>query len=214
MKQASVGLDNMLLVPGGQYYYQSSHRFREGGFILFDEGPRLVEMSSFYIDRYEVTNADFKKFMDATGYQPTVPHNFLRHWKNGYPIELADHPVVWVSLDDARAYAAWLGKRLPSDVEWQRAAQGDDGRKWPWGNEFDPRKCNSDTPGTVPVNQFVENVSPYGAADMVGNVWEWIDVICSDSWHNWCFIRGGSYYFARDFDVVYRRRGAACASPP
>jgi len=201
--QSSQSYADMILVPGGRYYYQATHRFREGGFILFDEGPRYTEMGSFYMDRYEVTNAQFKEFLDATGYQPAVAHNFLRHWprdsagRMAIPPGLADHPVVWVNLEDARDYAAWAGKRLPSDIEWQRAAQGDDGRKWPWGNEFDPAKCNSDTPGTTPVDAYPANVSPFGVGDMVGNVWEWIDVQLSDGWNRWCLIRGGSYYNAR-----------------
>ncbi len=207
MAQALVNQDTMVRVPGGRYYYQAAHRFREGGFIFLDEGPRWTEMGEYYIDRYEVTNAEYKAFLDATGYRPAVMHNFLRHWQNGFPAELANHPVVWVSLEDARAYAAWAGKRLPSDIEWQYAAQGPDGRKWPWGNEFDPARCNSDTPGTTPVDAYPAGASPFGACDMAGNVWEWINVICSDGWHNWCFIRGGSYYNARG-SMWYTEGGA------
>jgi formylglycine-generating enzyme required for sulfatase activity len=198
---------NMIWIPGGLYHYHATHRFREGGFILFDEGPRDVTMNGFFIDRYEVTNADYKNFLDATGYRPSEAHNFLRHWENGFPVKKADHPVVWVSLEDARAYATWAGKRLPTDIEWQRAAQGDDGRRWPWGNEFDPDKCNSDTPGTTPVDAFPLNTSPFGVRDLVGNVWEWIDVVCSDGWHNWCFLRGGSYYNAKG-SMWYTEGGA------
>jgi formylglycine-generating enzyme required for sulfatase activity len=197
MEEKQIPTAEMVFIPGGKYLYHATHRFREGGFILFDEGPRLVEMSDFYIDRFEVTNADYKRFLDSTKYQPTVQHNFLRHWSYGYPGELANHPVTWISLEDARAYAIWAGKRLPSDMEWQRAAQGDDGRKWPWGDHFDPTNCNSDNPGTTPVDAFPRNCSSYGVCDLVGNVWEWIDGIVSDGWHNWCFIRGGSYYKAK-----------------
>jgi iron(II)-dependent oxidoreductase len=86
-------------------------------------------MKSFYIDRYPVTNADFKKFLDATQYHPRDDHNFLKDWRNGtYPDGWANKPVTWVSLEDARAYAAWAGKRLPHEWEWQYAAQGTDGR--------------------------------------------------------------------------------------
>ncbi len=200
-------IENMVWVPGGKYHYHATHRFREGGFILFDEGPRLIEMSGYYIDPYEVTNAAFKQFIDATAYQPAIPHNFLRHWQNGYPQELANHPVVWVSLDDARAYASWAGKRLTTDIEWQRAAQGTDGRAWPWGSQFDPALCNSDSEHTTPVDAYPGNISPAGVRDMVGNVWEWIDVVSSEGWHNWCFIRGGSYYNARG-SMWYTEGGA------
>ncbi len=184
-------------IPAARYAFQAHHRFREGGFVLYDEGPRLVDMLGFHIDRYEVTNADFRQFLQATGYPPKDPHNFLRHWDGGFPDPLADHPVTWVSLDDARAFATWEGKRLPTDIEWQYAAQGTDGRDYPWGDSFNADFCNSDTPGTTPVSAFPANVSPFGVCDQVGNVWEWIDVICSDGWHEWCFIRGGSYYQAK-----------------
>ncbi len=197
----------MIWLPPGQMTYQAQHRFREGGFVLYDEGPRRLNMLGFHIDRYEVTNADFKQFIDATGYAPDDPHNFLRHWANGFPEALADHPVTWVSLDDARAFAVWEGKRLPTDIEWQWAAQGSDGRDYPWGNTFNADYCNSDTHGTTPVHAYPANVSPFGVGDLVGNVWEWIDVICSDGWHEWCFLRGGSYYQAKG-SIWYVEGGA------
>lgn len=197
MEPSPTSRSNMVLIPGGRYMYHATHRFREGGFVLFDEGPRQVVMAEYRIDRYEVTNAEFKQFLDSTGYRPLQQHNFLLHWAGGFPEPLANHPVIWVSIEDARAYAAWSGKRLPADIEWQRAAQGDDNRKWPWGPAFIAANCNSDSPGTTPVDAFPENRSPYGVCDLVGNVWEWIDAPLSDGWHNWCLIRGGSYYKAK-----------------
>jgi len=190
-------LEGMVWVPGGEFCYRSYHRFREGGFYYYDEGPCVVMMHGFYMDRYEVTNADFRRFLEETGYRPKEPHNFLRHWAGGFPEALANHPVTWVSLEDARAYAAWAGKRLPSDLEWQWAAQGPDGRKWPWGDTFDPSFCNGDSQGTTPVDAFPANVSPFGVCDMVGNVWEWTDTVCTEGWHRWVLIRGGSYYKAK-----------------
>jgi formylglycine-generating enzyme required for sulfatase activity len=197
MQPATPALEQMVAIDGGHYLFHADHRFREGGFILFDEGPRAVQMQPFSMDRYEVTNAQFRAFLEASGYQPAVTHNFLRHWQGGFPDALADHPVTWVSLEDARAYAAWAGKRLPTDMEWQWAAQGPDGRAWPWGPDFDPTACNGDSAGTTPVAAYPRNVSPWGVADLVGNVWEWIDVEVTDGWHRWCFIRGGSYYQAK-----------------
>lgn len=194
--------DDMVWIPGGLYHYHATHRFREGGFILFDEGPRTVEMAGFFMDRYEVTNAQYLEFMEATGYHPVETHNFLRHWQRNEdgkirpPADLLNHPVVWVCREDARAYAAWAGKRLPYDIEWQRAGQGDDGRKWPWGNEFNAENCNSNTVTTSPVDAYPMNRSPFGVTDMVGNVWEWTEDNLTDGWNNWCLIRGGSYYKA------------------
>ena len=96
-----------------------------------------IKINRFYIDRYPVSNTQFKAFLDATRYHPRDDLNFLKDWKNGtYPEGWANKPVTWVSLEDARAYAAWAGKRLPHEWEWQYAAQGTDGRLYPWGNEW------------------------------------------------------------------------------
>ena len=106
-----------------------------------------MHIAAFSMDKYPVTNADFKKFVDATHYHPADDLNFLKDWKDGnYPQGWADKPVTWVSLEDARAYAKWSGKRLPHEWEWQYAAQGNDGRIYPWGNDWDakPRsRCRS-----------------------------------------------------------------------
>lgn len=189
--------NKMVEIPAGQYRYKSSHRTREGEFLFFNEGPRDLQMSGFYIDQFEVTNADFQLFLEESGYQPRITNNFLKHWAKGFPLDLSDHPVTWVSLEDARAYAVWKGKRLPNDIEWQWAAQGSDGRSWPWGDQFNPQFCNSDSPGTTPVHAYPNNMSPFGVCDLVGNVWEWTDQVFSDGWHRWCLIRGGSFYLAR-----------------
>jgi len=96
----------------------------------------------YWIDKYPVTNAQFKKFLDATHYHPQDDLNFLRDWKEGnYPSGWESKPVTWVSLEDARAYAAWTGKRLPHEWEWQYAAQGSDGRAYPWGNDRKDDAC-------------------------------------------------------------------------
>lgn len=109
-----------------QYPWEDSAR-------RFHEHP--MEIKPYYIDKFPVTNADFKKFLDASHYHPADDQNFLKDWKNGtYPEGAARKPVTWVSLDDARAYAKWAGKRLPHEWEWQFAAQGTDGRLYPWGN--------------------------------------------------------------------------------
>ena len=108
----------------------------------WEDAPRRyhlhkIHVKSFYIDKYPVTNADFKKFVDQTHYHPKDDHNFLRDWTNGnFPEGWAGKPVTWVSLEDARAYSQWAGKRLPHEWEWQYAAQGADGRVYPWGNTW------------------------------------------------------------------------------
>ena len=107
-----------------------------------------MTIKPFFIDKFPVTNAQFKKFLDATHYRPRMTGNFLRDWKNGtYPQGWDERPVTWVSLEDARAYAAWAGKRLPHEWEWQYAAQGTDGRAYPWGNDWKAAPCLFPTTG-------------------------------------------------------------------
>jgi iron(II)-dependent oxidoreductase len=159
---------------------------------------KQIEVDAFYIDRYPVTNREFKKFLDATNYHPKDDHNFLRDWKNGtYPAGWEKKPVTWVSLEDARAYAAWAGKRLPH--EWEYAAQGKDERAYPWGNG----------PNASAVPTFVENsrvmppaddvdahpagASPFGVMDLTGNVWQWTDEY-QDEHTRAAIVRGGGHY--------------------
>jgi formylglycine-generating enzyme required for sulfatase activity len=99
-----------------------------------------------------------------------------------------------MSLEDARAYAEWKGKRLPSEVEWQYAAQGTDGRKWPWGDEFHGTKCNNGFDRPTPVNAFSKGKSPFKVEDMVGNVWQLTNDVYDNGSYYFGIIRGGSYY--------------------
>lgn len=199
---------DMVLVPAAKFKLHIEYRWREGltrdSLIVDDAGTRYrsteeLYVPAFYIDKAEVTNKQFKQFLDATGYQPKWQKNFLKHWNNKgtYPKGKGNHPVVWVSLDDAKVYARWAGKRLPTEVEWQKAAQGTDGRTWPWGNIYDPNKANMDLDDSRPVGSYQDGASPYGCLDMIGNVWEWTDSFQSDGYHYFSWIRGGSYYFAR-----------------
>jgi formylglycine-generating enzyme required for sulfatase activity len=163
----------------------------------FHEHP--MHIKSFYIDRYPVTNADYRKFVDATHYRPADDINYLRDWKNGaYPSGWDNRPVTWVSIEDARAYAAWAGKRLPHEWEWQYAAQGADGRQYPWGNEWDssavpePSKART-MRGPDPADAHPKGASPFGVMDLVGNVWQWTEEFVDDHTRGG-ILRGGSYY--------------------
>ena len=159
----------------------------------------VVDIPAFYIDKYPVTNAEFKKFMDATHYTPLDTIDFLRDWKDGaYPEGWGNKPVTWVDISDARAYAKWAGKRLPHEWEWQYAAQGLDGRLYPWGNNWNP----ADVPvpdkghslrGPDDVDAHPGGASLFGVEDMVGNVWQWTDEYV-DAHTRAAIIRGGSYY--------------------
>ncbi len=160
---------------------------------------RQLHIPAFYIDKYPVTNAEFKKFLDATRYRPSDGINFLREWKDGaYPPGWDNRPVTWVSMEDARAYAAWAGKRLPHEWEWQYAAQGTDGRMYPWGNRWDaaavPEADRSRTMrGPDPVDAHPKGASPFGVMDLVGNVWQWTEEFQDDHTRAG-IVRGGSYY--------------------
>jgi iron(II)-dependent oxidoreductase len=137
----------MVPIPGGTFDFKVDGIEIEGGDdagvdvqYAWENAPRrfhehIMQMKPFYMSKYPVTNAEFKKFLDATHYRPGDDLNFLKEWKNGtYPEGAANKPVTWVSIEDARAYASWAGLRLPHEWEWQYAAQGTDNRIYPWGN--------------------------------------------------------------------------------
>lgn len=138
-----------------------------------DERPaHRVDLPTFFIDRYEVTHFQYRQFIDATGHSPPAP------WENGsFPAGEERLPVVQVSFYDAQAYCHWAGKRLPTEEEWEKAARGVNGLTYPWGEVFDPKKANvgGNRPNRLPVGTFAQGASPYGAEDMIGNVWEWTD---------------------------------------
>jgi len=158
-----------------------------------------VKMRRFFIDRYPVSNAQFKSFLDATHYHPADGLNFLRDWKNTtYPDGWGNKPVTWVSIEDARAYGHWAAKRLPHEWEWQYAAQATDGRRFPWGNEWSPTAVPApDTGRTLrgPDDSAAHpsGASPFGVMDMVGNIWQWTDEYV-DEHTRAAILRGGSYY--------------------
>jgi formylglycine-generating enzyme required for sulfatase activity len=145
-----------------------------------------VYVASFYLDSWPVTNAEYQKFVEATDHP--VPYYHVSwcdtrayNWNpetRMYPEGKDNHPVVLVTWEDAMAYAAWAHKRLPTEAEWERAARGLEGRRYPWGNEFTPTGCcnckETGLEGTSPVGAFSpQGDTPEGVVDMVGNVWEW-----------------------------------------
>ena len=151
-----------------------------GGTFPMGPARREVYLDAFYVARHPVTNRQFKKFLDVTGYEPEgEEHRFLSHWRRGRcPDKLLDHPVVFVSWIDANAYCAWAGRRLPTEAEWEKAARGPDGRKYPWGkSDPTPKHANFGRAkgGTNAVGSYPDGKSPYGILDMAGNVWEWCE---------------------------------------
>jgi formylglycine-generating enzyme required for sulfatase activity len=188
----------MVEIPAGPFVFKTAGNPDDANPVIpypDTQKPRTLEMHRFFMDRTPVTNAAFKGFLDATGYAPADRSNFLKHWTDGKPpAGEGDHPVRWVSLEDARAYAKWAGKRLPTEAEWQYAAQGRDGRPFPWGPMMGPGRCNNKLNRTTPVTAFPKGASPFGALDMIGNVWQMMADVYDNGVYRYGIIRGGSFY--------------------
>ncbi len=136
----------------------------------------IVELESFYIDKYPVTNQRYQKFIEETGHSPPV------HWWNPYerdgryfPEEDAKFPVTYITYYDALAFCEWAGMRLPTEEEWEKAARYTDGRPYPWGWEWENGRANFFSGKTTPVDLFENGKSYYGVYDLLGNVWEWVE---------------------------------------
>ena len=172
----------MVLIPAGSFPMGVPPGDRDGG---RDEYPRHdVELDSYVIDKYEVTNGRYLEFVRATGHRiPQNPKNPTRNLWQGETIteSLADRPVVNVDWSDADAYCRWVGKRLPTEAEWEKAAKGNHDWRFPWGNVEPTAKhlnYNQQWIGEktlMPVGSYEAGKSPYGLYDMAGNVWEWVN---------------------------------------
>lgn len=151
-----------------------------------------LHLEGFWIDRYEVTNADYRACVEASACPE--PHD-LRFYND--PAD-ANHPVVYITWYAAQDYCTWNGKRLPSEAEWEKAARGDGGSSFPWGNEFNPGRLNAGRQlgGTSAVGSYPQGASPYGALDMAGNVWEWVA--------DWYAAYPGSNYQSDFFGEKYK----------
>lgn len=165
----------MIIIPGGDFKSGSVGKIRN--------------VETFYIDKYEVTNAQFQKI----------------HKDLDFPKGKENHPVVEVSYADAEEYCKSVGKRVPTSLEWEKAARGTDGRIYPWGNTFDPKKANtleSNKNDTVAVGSFPGGKSPYGVMDISGNVWEWVD-----GWKSkdkmYRLVMGGSFFENEDKNTTF-----------
>jgi len=179
---------DMILIPAGEF--------------LMGDDLKTEYLPDYYIAKTPVTSIQYMAFVKAGGKCP-------RHWENDkIPAGKEHHPVVEVSWYDAVAYCDWLSEvtgklyRLPTEQEWEKAARGTDGRKWPWGNEWQDGLCNTLESGikdTTPVGRYSpQGDSPYGLQDMAGNVWEW-----TASWYDEKrmrrVLRGGGWDFSQDF---------------
>ncbi len=193
--------NEMVEIPAGAFMMGTNGR-------LPDEGPlHEVYLDGYQIDKYEVTNLQYEAYIKAANKRSPA------HFRNRtYPEGKADHPVTFVGWDDAVAYCEWVGKRLPSDQEWEKAARSSDGRTYPWGDVFDPKKSNNpvrwraagESGDTTPVGAFAKGVSVYGLYDTSGNVWEWTaswyapypgNEVASESYgERYKTLKGGSWF--------------------
>jgi formylglycine-generating enzyme required for sulfatase activity len=202
--------EGMVPIPGGKFEFEVKGIEIEGDerdgldvqypweTVARRSHKHTLDVAPIFMDKFPVTNAQFKKFLDASHYRPADDHNFLKDWRNGAcPEGWGNKPVTWVALEDARAYAKWAGKRLPHEWEWQYAAQGADGRTYPWGNAWDATKVP--TPNKTRADQPPSDVdassgaSPFGVMDLVGNVWQWTDEYTDDHTRA-AILRGGSRF--------------------
>jgi eukaryotic-like serine/threonine-protein kinase len=175
------GIGEMVLIPAGEFTMGSN----DGD---SDEKPsHTVYLDTFWMDKFEVTNALYKKCMD-TGKcsRPSETKSSTRSSYYGNS-QYDNYPVIYVSWNDANAFCAWAGKRLPTEAEWEKAARGTDARTYPWGNNFDRNLLNSsegDKSDTTAVGSYPGGASPYGIMDMAGNVWEWVADWYSDNYYS------------------------------
>lgn len=211
---------NMAEVPAGAFVFGSDLLGAKGGTqweLLgveqgalekpLEEGPAMVspvrgvqkiELPAFYIDKFEVTNGEYEEFVNETQRkEPPIWKILSATFK-----ERKDHPVTFVSYDDAAAYCKWRGKELPSEKQWEKAARGTDGRTYPWGEGYGGKEANATLSGetsTTPAGHFTGGQSPYGIFDMSGNVWEWTSSDYGDAIDNEKVIKGGSWGLSHRF---------------
>lgn len=204
IRHAKDGME-MAFVEGGNFIMGTPIDDEYASFASRDEMPvHTIAIAPFYMDIHPVTNRQFLRFVEETGYETTADlRGDLETWKTYFTYGKDNHPVVYVSWYDAKEYAAWAGKYLPTEAEWEKASRGIDGSIWPWGDHFDPGMLNCNESGigsTTEVMQFRDGKSPYGLHDMAGNVREWT----SDWYRPYPYegpystgylksIRGGSY---------------------
>ena len=207
--------ENMEFISSGQF--TMGNNFDDN--ISNSYPSRTIYVSSFWIDTYEVNNEMYQVFIDKTKIK--APD----HWKNGrFSDGKANHPVVGISWNEANEYCHSVNKRLPTEAEWEKAARGIQGFIWPWGNLWDDSKANTfegEVNDTKPIGSYKSGNSPYGVADMSGNVWEWVLDWYDEDYYNQAInadpqgpingkykvVRGGSFVEGKEMATTFHRLG-------
>jgi iron(II)-dependent oxidoreductase len=207
--------EGMVAIPAGKFVFHASNG---DDFIPYPKEivGKEFNMPGYLMDKFPVTNRQFSIFLKATGYQPSDTARFLNHWHNGsIPSGEEDFPVVNISLEDAKSFARWAGKRLPTEVEWQYAAQTPALNEWPWKQKkpvkrveqvitgtltvsnlegIDPSLCNLGDGKLYPVGKYRKGANPYGLQDLVGCVWQLTNDVYSSGSYTYIILKGGSYF--------------------
>jgi formylglycine-generating enzyme required for sulfatase activity len=205
----------MKRIPAGEFKFHATHGDE---FISYptDGIDNIFSMKEYLMDEHPVTNAEFQEFIKATSYKPSDTANFLKHWRNGRPKKGEErYPLVYISLEDARAFAKWAGKRLPTELEWQYAAQTSTANEWPWKqtkpvtrkeevvNEtltvsslqgIDKGMCNMGDGKLYSVGKYRKGVNPNGLLDLTGCVWHLTDDVYESGSYTYIMMKGGSYF--------------------
>jgi formylglycine-generating enzyme required for sulfatase activity len=213
-KSASI-TTGMVRVPAGAFTFKTTNGDAFIPYPQAQEGQQL-NMKSFWMDRHPVTNQEFHAFLKATQYKPKDTSNFLKHWRDGKPMNGEENfPVTYVSYEDAQAYAHWAGKRLPTEVEWQYAAQTDKLLDWPWKQVkhvtrkeqvvtetltvkaiegIDPKHANLGDGTLYSVGKYPKGANPHGLLDLSGCVWQLTNDIYESGSYRYIIMKGGSYF--------------------
>ncbi|OFX55523.1 MAG: sulfatase-modifying factor protein [Bacteroidetes bacterium GWB2_41_8] len=211
----AVTTKGMVKIPAGKFTYKATNGDE---FISYPKDflGKTYEMSAFWMDKTPVTNQQFKAFLEASQYRPKDGANFLKHWVNGHiPSGQENYPVVYVSYEDAQAYAKWAGKRLPTEIEWQYAAQTEKGNEWPWVQKkpvkrveevitetlttmklegIDAKLCNLGDGKLYETGKYPKGANPYGLLDLVGCVWQLTNDLYVNGSYRYIMMKGGSYF--------------------
>lgn len=207
-------LPGMVQIPAGKF--RMSVKYGDDFVPNPKEYPQEeLQIPAFLMDKNPVTNAQFAQFLTQSKYRPKDTTNFLRHWVGRkIPKGQEQFPVIYVSYEDAQAYARWAGKRLPTEIEWQYAAQTSDLREWPWSKDapvkreqqvitetltvsklqVDSTLCNTGNGKLYPVGAYPKGANPFGLEDLVGCVWQMTNDVYSNGSNQYLIVKGGSYY--------------------